>query len=83
MEKHEIIFAGFPPVMKDPRRDKERDHARRNKPMFKESKWARNLWKKMNRVRASQTIREAVASGDMELIDRIVDLPRTGGQWTW
>lgn len=83
MQKHEIIFAGYPPVMKDPKAEKRRDHRRRNKPMFKESKWARNLWKRENRARASQIIRRAMATGDLELIDLIVDSPKTSGWMTW
>lgn len=83
MEKHHIIFAGQPPVMRDPREEKRRDHRRRHKPMFKESKWARTLWKRMNRARFRNVRAVALAKGDMEHFDLHVDLPKTSGWWTW
>lgn len=84
MEKHEIIFAGRHPVMRDPRREKQRDHRRRYKRVFmKESGWARRLWNRMNRVRSSQAIRNAMASGDLDKIDLHVDFPKTSGWMTW
>lgn len=84
MEKHEIIFAGRHPVMRDPQEEKRRDHRRRAKRIFgKENKWNRTLWKRMNRARFRNVRAVALAQGDMEHFDLHVDIPKTSGWWTW